>query len=111
MSTGAPPASFTAFHGSVSSTCSTPSVTTNAMRLPFSSSAMSTPSFHARVTDGLPTRLRGINAAQPAARVYGPPSEVMRMLNDCPTHATLPAEDFARARAVYEGTLGFPPVV
>jgi catechol 2,3-dioxygenase-like lactoylglutathione lyase family enzyme len=32
------------------------------------------------------------------------------MLKDCPAHATLPASDLARARAFYEGTLGFEPV-
>jgi len=31
------------------------------------------------------------------------------MLKDCPTHATLPAGDIARARAFYEETLGFEP--
>ena len=31
------------------------------------------------------------------------------MLKDCPTHATLPASDLARARAFYEETLGFEP--
>ncbi len=32
------------------------------------------------------------------------------MLKDCPTHATLPAADLARARAFYEETLGFEAV-
>lgn len=31
------------------------------------------------------------------------------MLKDCPTHATLPAVDLARARAFYEETLGIEP--
>ena len=32
------------------------------------------------------------------------------MLKDCPSHATLPAADLARARAFYEDTLGFEPM-
>ena len=32
------------------------------------------------------------------------------MLTDCRVHATLPATDLARARAFYEGTLGFTPI-
>src|SRR3954466_3229245 len=43
ISSGVAPACSTAFHGSVSSTCSTPSVAMKAIFLPFSSSAMRNP--------------------------------------------------------------------